>query len=253
MKKDNKRFLTILIYLRYILPIVALLAMFAMLFLPSYRFVFDGDAGTDISVMKLLSISWEETRTVLFGTGDTSDAAVSFSRTLFTVIIVTVVLFLISLAVSVWTAIVAFKCFFSDDEEASENWRLSLCVFLPNRIVLCILSSLGLLIAMLPHFMPPLYSWTYSKTVRVALVAPSALIIGGVLILGSIILSIICAPIEKRFDADIFKKKVSDKALEEEASDSAEDEEIDVDDEQREQIRQLFRKDEDDKNNTKKG
>ena len=247
MKKDNKKVLTILIYLRYILPIVALLVTFAMLFVPSYRFIFDGDAGTDISVMKLLSISWEETRTVLFGTGDTSDAAVSFSRTLFAVIIVTVVLFLISLAVSVWTAIVAFKCFLSDDEDSAENWRLSLCVFLPNRIVFCILSSLGLLIAMLPHFMPPLYLWTYSKVVRIALVAPSALIIGGVIVFSTIILSIICAPIEKRFDADIFKKNVSDTDIEEETFESTQDEEIDVDEEQREQIRRLFGKDGEDK------
>lgn len=250
MKKDNKKVLTGLIYLRYILPIVALLVIFAMLFVPSYRFVFDGDGGTDISVIKLFSISWEETRTVLFGTGEHSNAAVIFSRTLFAVIIVMAIVFLLSLAVSVWAAIVAFKSFLGNNEEASERWRLTFCVFVPNRIVLCIISSLGLLMTLLPHFMPPLYSWTYSKAVRVALVAPSALIIGGVLILAAVILSIICAPIEKRFNADIFEKSVSDSNSAADDYESIYDEKVDVDEQQREHIRRLFTKDEDDKNNT---
>ena len=143
MKKDIKK---IFIYARYVLPIVALIVIFIMSFVPSFRFVFDGDDGLDMSLAKLVSNSWEESRNILFGSGERTDASVIFSRTLFSLIIALTIASLISFAVSVWSMIVAFKCFLSDDEESAERWRTVFCVFVPNRIVLCILTSLGFLI-----------------------------------------------------------------------------------------------------------
>ena len=204
MKSDAKKYL---IYIRYLLPIFALLITAVMLFVPSFRFVFQGKVGERMSVATLISNSWEQAREVLFGAIDKTDAAIIFSRTMLILIIVLVILFLLSVCVSVWSAIVAFKCFLSDDEEGAERSRRLFTVLVPNRIALCVFSSLGLSLTAMPYFMKPIYAFTYSQKVTAVLEAPDALIVGGVLMLAACVLSIICAPIEKAFEADIFYKK----------------------------------------------
>lgn len=144
MKGNTKKYL---IYIRYSLPIFALLITTVMLFVPSYRFIFSGKLGERMSVATLISNSWEQARGILFGTAEHTDAAMIFSKILFTLIILSVLLLLFSICVSIWSAIVAFRCFLDDDEEDAEKFRRIFTVFVPNRIVLCILSSIGLVIA----------------------------------------------------------------------------------------------------------
>ena len=245
MNKDTKKYL---IYLRYVLPIIALVVMLAMLFVPSYRFIFSGKAGELMSNAKLISNSWEQARTVLFGTAEKTDAALIFSRILFALVIISVLLFLLALAVSIWSAIVAFKCFLSDDEEGAEKSRRTFCAFVPNRIVLCAIILLSVLLAVIPYLMSPLYDFTYSEPVSVVLEAPDALIIGGALLLCSIALSIVCAPIERAFDADIFEKEKADALEGDGEPEENELDNADIDQEASERIRRLFNKD-NDKNN----
>ena len=240
--KDNKK--KYLIYIRYLLPIFSLLITAVMMLVPSYRFIFSGKAGELMSEVKLISNSWEQVRSVLFGTAEQTDAAIIFSRTLFTLIIVLVLLFLASFAISIWSAVVAFKYFLSDDEESAENTRRIFRVFIPNRIVLCILSSLGFSIAILPYLMKPLYAFTYSQKVSVVLEAPDALIVGGVLVLTTIVLSIVCAPIERAFGADVFEKDLDEDEVIESADDEPEENE-DIDSDYKERIRHLFDNDKD--------
>lgn len=241
MKSNTKKYL---IYIRYLLPIFANIVIFAMLFVPSYRFVISGEVGESMSGARLISNSWDQARNVLFGTAEQTDAAIIFSKTLFVLIIVLAVLFLISLAVSIWSATVAFKCFLSNDEDAAENGRRIFTAFVPNRIVLCSLSLFGLAIAILPYLMKPLYAFTYSQKVTPVLEAPDALIIGGVLVLASFVLSAICAPNERAFGADVFKKERKEAdAVEEELEEEEEREDIDLDSKKR--IRHLFDEDKD--------
>ena len=229
------------------------LATLLMLFVPSHRFAYSGTADDIMSVARLISNSWERSREVLFGVADQTNAAIIFSRTLFVLIIVLTLLALLSLFISVWAAIVAFKCFLSDDEEDSERARRVFIAFVPNRIVLCILSALGLVIATLPYLMTPLYAFTYSQKVTAVIEAPDALIVGGVLFVASCIISIICAPIEKFFDADIFRKDKEGADAEDSLNDFSDvyddnNDEYDNDDnEAKMRIRRLFDEDNDKK------
>ena len=242
------------IYLRYLFPIISLLATFAMLFLPSHRFIFSGKAGEKISVIKLIVNSWDQSRNVLFGTESTTDAAVIFSRALFIILIVLAVLYLFSLAISVWSAFVAFRFFLSDDEESVEEQRRIFCAFIPNRIVLCITTLFGIAIATLPYIMKPLYSFTYSEMVTAVLEPPylDALIVGGALLLISIILSVISAPIERALSADIFEKPKSEEEIDEDDDDYTEEDSVNTTSSENARIRELFankkdREDKDDK------
>lgn len=228
------------IYIRYALPVISLLAIFAMLFVPAHRFIFSGKAGEKISVARLILNSWDQSRNVLFGTADQTDAAIIFSRALFIILIVLAVLYIISLAISVWSAFTAFRFFLSDDEEASEKQRRIFCAFIPNRIALCASNLLGLAIAALPYIMTPLYDLTYSQKVTAVLEPPfiDSLIVGGVLLMVSFILSAFSAPIERAFSADIFVKaeKIGNMKAEEEE----EIEKVDVSSSENARIRELF-------------
>ena len=55
-----------LIYLRYILPPVLLLLVLLFALIPSYRYVAEGVAREPISLAKLISNSWDESRETLF-------------------------------------------------------------------------------------------------------------------------------------------------------------------------------------------
>ena len=243
MKNNGRKYL---IYFRYSLPIVSHLIIFIMLFVPSYRFIFSGKAGELMSSAKLISNSWDQVRNILFGTAEQTNAAMIFSKMLFAIIILFVILFLLSFAVSVYSAIVAFRYFLSGNEESAEEQARVMRAFIPNRIVLCIFSSLGLVISFLLYLMKPLYAFTYSQQVTVVLEAPDALIVGGAFVVCGVILSIISAPIERAFDADIFpkRKKSKDDIF---ACDEEYDENQDIEEniEANEYIRRLFYKEDD--------
>lgn len=234
MKNNTKKYL---IYLRYLLPIVAYIAILAMLFVPAYRFVTTSVGKEVVSSAELIALNWDSVRNTLFGAGEYSAEEILFSRACFSLIIIFVVLLLLSLAVSIWSAIVALRWFGSDDDESAENDRKFLCVFIPNRIVLTILTSLGGAIALFPYVLAYLNT-IYSVRTAVYLVAPDALIVGSVLLLAVVILSVVCASFEKGFDADIFKKNI-DASEQEDVSNIREyNERIDVDSSER--IRRLF-------------
>lgn len=242
MKGNTKKYL---IYIRYSLPIFALLITTVMLFVPSYRFIFSGKLGERMSVATLISNSWEQARGILFGTAEHTDAAMIFSKILFALIILSVLLLLFSICVSIWSAIVAFRCFLDDDEEEAEKFRRIFTVFVPNRIVLCILSSIGLVIAIFPYLMKPIYAFTYSQQVTAVLEAPDALIVGGALMLTSCIISIICSYIEKELEADIFDKGKDGENVVLAYDDADDIEYQEIDSESKENIRRLFNVDND--------
>lgn len=61
--------------------------------------------------------------------------------------------------------------------------------------------------ALTPYLIPAVYASTLDLTVRVALVAPDCLIFSLLSVAAICILSAVCAPMERRFDADVFKKR----------------------------------------------
>lgn len=203
MKKQTKKKL---IYVRYILPPVLIALMLAAMLIPSYRYVTDGEVNDAISAFSLIANSYDQSRAVLFGTEEQTAANLLFSRILLAVIIISAVLFVLAFAVSLYCAVMAVRYFTSDDEERTERSRTLFITLLPNRIAVSVLEALVLPLALFPYLMTPLYKTIYGMSVTLILTAPDALILGGVALLAIFTLSIICAPAEREFQADIFKK-----------------------------------------------
>ena len=255
MKKEIKQKL---IYARYILPPVLILILAVFTFIPAYRYT-EADASREaISYSKLFFNSWTQGRSLLFDGTQISLSHTAFAKTLLTFTIISAAFYLIALGVSVWACAVAIKLFNSDDEERAERVRTFFITFVPNRIVLTALQATAIPFALFPYIMPLIYSSTLGVKVKVALVAPDALIFAIVFIVAIGIISAITASYERRFDADVFKKHQSFSSL---ANTSQDDDEYEsqfsteedeaysrLRDEQAERIRRMLSKNDGDKN-----
>lgn len=214
----------ILIYARYALPVLSHIVMLVMFFVPSHRFIVGGAVGDCMSLADFISAYWEKSRDVLFGTG--SEYTVSdetFSKIMLVAIILFAIFFIVSFAISIWMAIVSFRYFLSDNDEAAEKWRSLFVVFVPNRIVAFILSGIGITIALLPYFITPLSTLTGAGTVDMVLEAPDTLTIGLILLIVSLIVSVCSAFVEKYVGADVFKKLQTDDETDEDEQEDEED------------------------------
>ena len=243
--KINENAKKYLIYIRYLLPIIALIIIFSMLFVPSYRFIFSGKAGERLSTATLISNSWEQVRNILFATEEQKSPDLIFARIVFSMIIAVTVLYVFAFAMAIWSAVVAFRCFLSDDEESAEKGRRLFIAFCPNRIVLFICNLAGLAIAVFPYCMRPIYGGVYSEHVVPVLEAPDSFGVGTLILALCGILSVISVIMEKKLDVDIFKK--DKKTLEEEISElnSSESAEVDMNQEEVERIKNMFKKEKD--------
>ena len=204
MKKQTKQKL---IYARYILPPVLLIFLLLLAFIPSYRYVDSGEAREPISLIALLFNSFEQGRNILFATPNATVGQTAFAKVLLSVAIASLLLYVVALAVAIWSTLTALKLFMSDDEEDAERTRTLFITFVPNRIVLTVLEALAIPITLFPYAMPLIYSYTLAYSVRVNLCTPDALIACVLSITAIAIISAITAPYERRFDADVFKKR----------------------------------------------
>ena len=204
MKKQTKQKL---IYARYILPPVLLLLLLLLAFIPAYVYVDSGEARDPISLMALLGNSFEQGRTILFATPNATVGQTAFARVLLSVAIVSLLLYVVALAAAIWSTVTALKLFMSDDEEDAERTRTLFITFIPNRIVLTVIEALAIPITLFPYVMPLIYSYTLAYSVRVNLRAPDSLIACVLSVAAIAIISAITAPYERRFDADVFKKR----------------------------------------------
>ena len=204
--RKKQIFKQILIYVRYISPPIFMLIVFAMTFVRSYRFVTEGKAGEALSTFSLLKDYFELTRNVLFGREAQEAVNLIFSRTLFTVTIVSVVLCIVAFLVAVWSAIVAMMYFVDDNEERSEQSRAVFVTFLPNRIFLCAAETLMLPLLAIPYIIPYLCKSILNTRVVITLRSPDSFLVAVTALLLIFVLSAVCARFEKEFDADVFKK-----------------------------------------------
>ena len=255
MKKETKQKL---IYLRYILPPVLIILVLLLGFVPSYRYVVTGEAHESVSLWSLIGDSWTLGRETLFAKSNATTGEQAFSKITLGWIIGSALLCLVALASAAWACFVALKLFISDDEEGAEKSRTFFITFLPNRIALTVAEAF-----VLPVCLPTVYAHTMGMSVRVDLAAPDCLIFAAVSLVAIAILSALCAPMERQFGADVFKRR---KAFVREESDepseseeytslfSAKDGETEEEKKQREaeaeRIRRILRKDdENDKQN----
>ena len=225
MKDNGKK---ILIYTRYILPVLSHIVMIAMFFVPSYIFILDGKAGNRMSLANFISAYWEKSRDVLFGTAEHTGSDELFAKIMFVMIIAFAIFFVVSFAISIWTAIVAFRVFLSNDEDSAESGRKFFVVFVPNRIIACVFSSIGILISTIPYFITPLTSLTGATVVKMVLEFADTLTVGGILLVICLVFSVGCSYVEKYMGVDVFKKdKVDDE--ESDLFDDEEDEQLEDD------------------------
>ncbi len=236
MKKQTKQKL---IYARYILPPIFIFLLALIAFIPSYRYAESGSARGAISLAVLISNAWEQGREILFAMPEATVAQMAYGRTLVVLIIVAVALYIISLAVAIWSCAVALKLFVSDDEEGAERSRTLFITFFPNRIVLTVIEALALVLVLFPYLIPLVYAQTLGLNVSVVLNAPDGLIFGIVFIAAIASLSAITAPYERRFDADVFKNRVMFSAEMDESDDTDYESVFSTDDEQNERDRAL--------------
>lgn len=203
MKKNTKQKF---IYIRYILPPILMLLVLVAMLIPSYRYVAAGEINETISGFSLLNNSYDQAREVLFGDGEKTNANLLFAKVLLAVVIICPILYLVAFAAAVYCAVIAMRYFMSDDEEKAERSRTLFITFFPNRICLCIAEALMLPTLLIPYAMSPIYKGIFNMNVSVILTAPDGLIFGAVALLAIFVLSAVCAPMERAFEADIFKK-----------------------------------------------
>ena len=216
MKQQTKKKL---IYVRYILPPVLIALMLITMLIPAYKYISSGEVNETISAFSLIRNSYEQSRTVLFGKGEQSDANLLFSKILFGIITVSAVLFAVALASAIYCAVVALTYFMSDDEEKAERIRTFFVTLIPNRIVASVLQALCVPLLLIPYTMAPLYKSIFGMRVVLTLTAPDPLILGGIFLLAILALTFVCAPMEREFDADIFKRSKIEFVKEEQDND----------------------------------
>ena len=220
MRKRNKQRL---IYLRYLLPPVGLLLSLAAMLIPSYKFVAGGEVNAAISALGLIDNSFDQARQTLFGAEEATATALLFSRVVLIYVLVAALLFAVALAASVYSAVVAVRYFCDDDEVGAERQRTLFITFFPNRVVLSVVQALAIALAAFPYIMRPLYRTVYSMNVTLILTAPDGLIVCGAVLLAVFVLSVICAPMERAFGADVFEKRISDVSDDGEESEESEE------------------------------
>lgn len=204
MKKETKQKL---IYLRYILPPVLIILVLLLGFIPSYRYVVTGEAHESVSLWSLIGDSWTLGRETLFAKSNATTGEQAFSKITLGFIIGSALLYLVALVSAAWSCFVALKLFMSDDEESAEKSRTLFITAIPNRIALTVAEALVLPICLFPYLLPAIYAHTLGMNVRVDLAAPDCLILSAVSLISIAVLSALCAPMERRFDADVFKRR----------------------------------------------
>ena len=109
--------------------------------------------------------------------------------------------------------------------------------------------------SVIPYLMPMIYASTLGTRVSFVLAAPDGFIFALVAIAAIAVLSVITAPFERRFDADVFKKRAAFGMAKAEENDGTFESVYDMSDEERalreeqaERIRRMLgNKDKDDK------
>ena len=164
------------------------------------------------------------------------------AQTILTMLAVGFVGLMLSLVIAVYSLYVAMRYFMSDDEEAAEKKRIFFITLFSNRIILCVSELLALLFFAFPYALPTVYESIYGQKVTLALIMPiDGLWIAAAGFLAVIVLSFVCAPIERGLGIDLFKKIRPAVENHEEDWEEEEDAHIELSQEQNEFIRNLLK------------
>ena len=258
MNKTNKNGVG-LIYARYILPIAADIILIILMSLPLVRYSLNSELKEKMSLWGLVSNTWNNSRLYLFSTGSTINAeGKMFYTTVFVALIICLLLFIIGVAVNIFTLLCAGSVYASKNGRKSDgNIKNLYLTFIPNRVVYVILRGTVRPLAFFPYLLVFFYRRLLLYMVSVS---ANALIVGGgalILFVATAIVTAASKRFELRFDMNIFSKRKS--AVSTEYDERKEDLPNDPDeykiyqmrkaskDEQTERLRKLLGFDEEDK------
>lgn len=204
-KKAAKK---ILIYARYVLPIVFCFAMIGTTFVPCLKYLTYAVDGTNapISSADLFQSSWDTVRTYLFSGGETKPDEEKFAKILLVLLIVIVILFALGFISTVITAICAFRYMYAPDD-GSDVIRMWFITIIPNRIVTCLLYALTLPLLFLSRMVIPLFDGMDIE-VLLKVSAPEPWVWGLIFFGITVALTIISSFFEKDMGLNVFKKRI---------------------------------------------
>ncbi len=249
-----------MVYAERIAPIAAHLALIIFMFIPSVQYSLDTDKRKIFSLWGLLGNVWNESRRYLFSasTERTSEGEL-FYQAVFASLIVLFVLFLIGLAVSVWSSTVCLMYYKEKKpSEDAENAKNIFTTVIPNRFVLSLLRLTVIPLLFFPDLLVQLYRRLLLYNVSVSFTSIHYGLIAVLLFAAVTVITALSSKYEKRLGMDIFAKTEARKhdAFFEEYEDSTDNSEprelrrmkSSSAEEQTERIRELLGFSEDDKN-----
>lgn len=206
--KKNKKALA-MIYAERIAPIVSWLALIAVMFIPSVQFSLDSDKRKVFSLWGLLGNTWKESRHYLFSASvkRTSEGEL-FYRAVFAILIVLFILFIIGIAISIWSSAVSLS-YYKDKTPSSEAEKAKniFTAVIPNRFVLSLLRMTILPLLFFPDVLVILYRKLLLYNVSVNFTTVHYGMIAVILFVAISILTVVSIKSEKRLGMNIFAKE----------------------------------------------
>ena len=219
MKRKDKISLSI-VYARYILPLVSDLVFVILAFVPCIRYRLDSESRAAISLAELMKNAWVSSRKYLFSaeTQKNSDETL-FCKLIFIALIVFVLLFLLGLAVHIFS----LSAFISSQKKGDSKQKNIYIAIIPNRVFLLCLEALTLPIIFFPELLTKLYRSILFYTVTLKYSVLPLWVVFVLLFVINIFLTFFSARYERRLDMNIFAKNkpshISDKEDEYEKED----------------------------------
>ena len=192
--KTNKK--QLLIYIRYLLPIVIVFLTLISLFIPCFLYTTVEGVDDDVySLAGVISEYWDPVCNYAFFTvGDLDAATLKFSQTFIISFIVCLALFALSVASTIYVAVNAFR-YFKNSEDKS-NSRILFLTLVPNRIAAFLWQLFCIPLLLFPRYLIYMFLTIFGETATPTLVFPEPLIIWGCLYVISVAFSIATASME---------------------------------------------------------
>lgn len=210
------------IYVRYTIPLVALLLTALLLFIPCYSYTtVDTGQNVALSLSDLFGNAWHDVCEYLFtNTGNTDAPNTAFSQTVLAMLIGFAFLFLVAFAAAIYHLVSVLRYF--RDPEAVTRQRILFITLMPNRAVPLLLHLLVFPLFFFPHLLKECYIsiLNYYVTLQISFVDP--IILAAVLYGVTLVLCVASASTETALGMNPYRKPNASND-EDEDDDDAED------------------------------
>ena len=192
-----------LIYVKAWIPTMTVVLLLIAMFIPSLRYTVAGSPTKEvISESELLSNTWTTARQALFGGGEWQKTELGFAKASFYTMLLSIALFVISAAMSLWGSIGATRYYLNPKREGREHAVYR--TFFSRPLIV------GYQLLMLPLLaFPRMMVWFYSELLfyptLLNLTFPEPLMIGIALLILEIVLTLTVKKWEMGMKLDVFE------------------------------------------------